>query len=136
MLRRGETYAADGRLRLIGGGTIQIRRRYYKGRFSSRLFRAAVEILTRRRSNLRSIAETPDGVPCDVVLDCPNCRREAEENQWFLERSLMSVQSCPGDEADAEGECTGCGARVALHRDSAGAWRANIRDLIRHPACY
>jgi hypothetical protein len=113
LMRRCDTYARRGILHFAAPGEIQIRGRHYRGRFGSRVFRAAVEILTRRRSCLRSIKETRKGKPYDVILDCPNCRREAEARGWLRDPSHCSVTEWPADEADAEGECTGCGARRA-----------------------
>jgi hypothetical protein len=114
-------------LAFVGAGQIRIRDRYYKGRFSSRLFRAAVEILTRRESRIHSLVEDAAGLPNQVLLHCGHCI--AANDGWAPIDSPFLPDYDPEDGPDAEltGCCMGCWARVELYRDARSlAWRATI----------
>lgn len=127
LLRRCEDLARRGGLSFADEGKIRIKRRYYKGRFSSRLFRAAVEILTRRTSRLFSITEDRRGRPVEVLLYCPHCINRSA--YWAPTDSRFSRERWREEHeiADQAGCCTGCWAPVELYRDRVTfAWRAAI----------
>ena len=127
LMRQCERLANQGRLRFDGYGGIYLRRQYYKGRFGSRLFRAAVEILTRRQSCIISMRETRGGKPVDVVLRCPNCfRKRAFGRRDDPPRFCLEEWHPRFSSAIAVGSCSDCRAIVELHREADLTWRAKI----------
>jgi hypothetical protein len=133
LVTRCVDYARNGRLQFWEPGTIRLRRREFKARLDSRLFRSAVEALSRVHSCLVSIKQARAGKPFDAVLFCPNCHRNSRRLGWLTEADFprFSLEEWPydGDRSRAFGSCTGCQASTVLHRDSySGTWRAVIRD--------
>ncbi len=99
--------------------------------FTSRAYRAAVEIHTRRQSGLVAISDTRRGKPYDVILDCPTC--------WGHEDFILETWSpaTPYDNAKAWGHCYSCFQPVTLERNQGGHWSADYtashpKDLARH----
>lgn len=93
--------------------------------FTSRAYRAAVEIHTRRLSGLIAISDTRRGKPYDVTLDCPFC--------GFHEDFILEAWSpaTAYDDAKAWGHCSVCAQSVTLERDRSGHWSADYPGLDR-----
>lgn len=134
LVTRCVDFVHSGRLHFWEPGTIRLRRREFRARLDSRLFRCAVEALSRCHSRLVSIKQTRAGKPYDVVLFCPNCLKRTRRLGWITGTDFPSCSlhkwPAEGDRSKAEGSCTGCDAHVTLRRDGySGTWSASISRL-------
>lgn len=127
LMKQCEALARDGRLRLDGYGSVRIRGRQFRARIDSRLFRAAVEVLTRQRSGIIRISVDRRGRPVDVVLYCPNCNRRRNFGIYSDPPQFALETWRPRDSrAEALGSCTGCWAMVELYLEPDLTWRAKV----------
>lgn len=133
LIDRCERLAYQGRLSFSGPGEIRLGRRFLRGRFGSLFFRCAVEALTRQHSGIIWCRVTRAGKPYDVILACPNCRRNARRWSWHHQEPFprFDLEEWPfsGDRTKAYGHCSGCRASATLRREYDGTWAASVSRL-------